>query len=114
MTIIVGYFAESGSSTKKNFYEQTDISSYPSKQNVSSPNKMSQNNTIITVHSEKSKLYSNLISRTSSQINLNFSSLTISSKKSLSERPGGGEGALITADFETDSENPEGKNRYRA
>ena len=71
---------------------------------------MSQNNTIIMVHSEKSKLYSNLISRTSSQINLNFSSLTISSKKSLSERPGGGKGALITADFETDSENPEGKN----
>ena len=50
------------------------------------------------------------LSRTSSQINLNFSSLTISSKQSLSERPGGGEGAFTTADFETDSENPEGKN----
>ena len=31
-------------------------------------------------------------------------------KKTLSERPGGGEGAFITADFEPDSENPEGKN----
>ena len=58
VTITVEYFAESGPSTKlkkKNVNELTDISSYPSKQNVSSPDRMSRMNPTVMFHSEKNE-----------------------------------------------------------